>query len=173
MARLFRARGRFGELTGEIYSSHPERADELVQCRHVVLEKSGQRRPMELERIWMHDGRPVFQFAGIDSISAAEVCEGSDVLVESSQGVRTQAGEYTHAELIGCRLMDVNGEQTADATEIGVVRGVEEYGSAPLLTVRLVDGREAMVPFARSICKEVDVIGKVIRVDLPAGLLDL
>jgi hypothetical protein len=72
VARLGRTRGRIGELTGEIHSSHPERAEQLVRCRHVMLEKQGLRHPMEIERIWMHGGRPVFQFAGIDSISAAE-----------------------------------------------------------------------------------------------------
>jgi 16S rRNA processing protein RimM len=168
VARLGRTRGRSGELTGEIYSSRPERADELVQCRHVLLEKLGQRRRMEIERIWMHDGRPVFQFAGIDSISAAEAWEGADVLVSASRGLRTEAGEYTHAQLIGCRL-----ERASDAGEVGIVRGVEDYGSAPLLKVETVDGREILVPFARSICKEVDVVRKIIRADLPEGLLEL
>jgi ribosomal 30S subunit maturation factor RimM len=36
-----------------------------------------------------------------------------------------------------------------------------------------VDGREILVPFARAICREIDVAGKIIRVQLPEGLADL
>jgi 16S rRNA processing protein RimM len=98
-------------------------------------------------------------------------------LVSAGQRLRTEAGEYTHAELIGCRLIGIrdegDAEGAAEPAGIGIVRGVEDYGSAPLLTVETVDGREVLVPFARSICKEVDVAGKIIRVDLPEGLLEL
>jgi len=173
VAKLGRTRGRAGELTGEIYSSHPRRAEELMEARHVTLDKPGHRREAELERIWLHDGRPVFKFAGIDSIAAAEEWEGAGVLVPADQGVRPEAGEYTHAGLIGCRV-----ERMGEArTPIGIVRGVEELGSAPFLHVVLkveaVDGREVLIPFARAICKEIDVANKVIRADVPEGLLEL
>lgn len=137
-----------------------------MEAGQVALEQPGKRRDVGLERIWRHDGRPVFKFAGIDSISAAEEWEGADVLVPVDQGVRREAGEYTHADLIGCRVV-------AGQVVIGTVRGVEEFGSAPLLKVETAEGREVLVPFARAICKEIDVAGKVIRADLPEGLLEL
>ena len=56
---------------------------------------------------------------------------------------------------------------------IGVVTGVEEYGGPPLLQVEAADGREILIPFARSICREIDVAAKIIRVELPEGLLEL
>lgn len=170
MARLGRTRGRSGELTGEVYSSHPGRDDELMQSRRVALSKPGRRRELDLERIWRHGGRPVFKFAGVDSISAAEEWEGADVLVPVDQGVRRETGEYTHADLIGCRLESVSAD---GRVVIGTVRGIEDFGSAPLLTVEAEDGREILVPFARTICKEIDVAGKVIRAEVPEGLLDL
>jgi 16S rRNA processing protein RimM len=166
VARLGRSRGRWGELAGEIYSSHPGRDAELVESRRVTLSKAGQRREAELERIWRHDGRPIFKFGGIDSISAAEEWEGADVLVPAEQGVRREAGEYTHADLIGCRI-------EAGGRTIGTVRSVEEFGGAPLLNVEGAGGREVLIPFARSICKEVDVAGKMIRAEVPEGLLEL
>src|SRR5579863_2335251 len=90
VAKLGRTRGRSGELTAEIYSSHPGRAEELMAVRQVRLEKPGLQREAELERIWLHDGRPVFKFAGIDTISAAEEWEGADVLVPVDQGVQVE-----------------------------------------------------------------------------------
>lgn len=141
-----------------------------MESRRVRLEKQGGSRDLDLERIWRHDGRPVFKFAGVDSISAAEEWEGADVLVPAGQGVRLEEGEYTHADLIGCR---VERRVANGSAVIGTVRGVEDFGGAPLLTVEAAGGREILVPFARAICKEIDIAGKVIRADVPEGLLEL
>jgi len=163
VGRLIRARGNHGELIGEIYSSQPGRADKL---REVTLELSGRQRSVRIETIWMHDGRPIFKFAGIDSIGEAEEWAGADILVSAEQQVRPGEGEFSHADLIGCSVADAAGP-------IGVVKGIEEYGSAPLLIVEAVDGREVLIPFTRAICREIDVAAKTIRADLPEGLLDL
>ncbi len=45
-------------------------------------------------------------------------------------------------------------------------------GASSLLVVDR-RGKEALIPFHESFCKEVDLAAKEIRVDLPAGLLDL
>jgi len=162
VGRLIRARGNRGELVGEIYSSQPGRAEKL---KKVVLESGGRQRPSEVEQFWNHGSRPIFKFVGIDSISDAEVWAGADILVPESEQVKPDPGEYSHADLIGCSVV-------ADRP-IGVVKGIEDYGGPPLLKVEAMDGREILVPFARSICQEIDVVSKVIRVILPDGLLDL
>lgn len=159
---MIRVRGNRGELVGEIYSSQPGRADKLKQ---VTLELAGRRRAVEVERIWMHAGRPVFKFAGIDSIGEAEPWAGADILVSAEERAGPAEGEYSHADLIGCRVI-------AQAP-VGTVKGVEEYGSAPLLRVETADGREILIPFTRSMCREIDIAGKTIRMELPDGLLDL
>jgi 16S rRNA processing protein RimM len=164
IGRLRRTRGRKGELAGEIYSSRPGRADAL---KDVVLESQGRRRDAVVERIWFHDGAPVFKFAGIDTISDAELWEGADILVSPEERLTPEAGEFTHAELIGCAVLDAAGNK------LGTVAKVEEFGGPALLNVTAADGRELLVPFARSICREIDVAGKLIRVDLPEGLTEL
>jgi 16S rRNA processing protein RimM len=152
-------------MTAEIYSSHPGRAEEL---KEVVLELEGRRLPVQVERIWFHDGRPVFKFVGMDSISAAEPWRGADVLVAESERSAPHEGEYSHADLISCVMQPIGAENP-----LGVVRGIENYGGSPLLRVEAVDGREILVPFARAICREIDVARKIIRVELPEGLADL
>jgi 16S rRNA processing protein RimM len=165
VGRLFRTRGLRGEFIAEIYSSHPGRAEEL---KDVVLDLAGRRLPVQVERVWFHDGRPVFKFAGMDSIEAAEPWRGADVLVAESERSAPREGEYSHADLIDCE-MRTDGEDSL----VGVVRGVEEYGASPLLRVEAVDGREILVPFVQAICRDIDVARKVIRVQLPEGLADL
>ena len=163
VGRLFRVRGNRGELTGEIYSSQPGRAEKL---KDVVLELAdGKTRPSKIEEIWWHNGRPVFKFVGIDSISDAEQWAGADVLVEDSEREQPEEGAFSHADLIGCVLWN-------RGVKAGVVRAVEDFGGGPLLDVKLEDGRDVLVPFARSICKEIDVATKNIRAEVPEGLLD-
>lgn len=163
VGRLFKARGNRGELTGEIYSSQPGRAEKL---KDVVLELAGGKtRTCKIEEIWWHSGRPVFKFVGIDSISDAEQWAGADVLVDDSQRQQPEEGAFSHADLIGCALWN-------RSANVGVVLSVEDFGGGPLLEVKLEDGREVLVPFARSICKEIDVAGKTIRAELPEGLLE-
>jgi 16S rRNA processing protein RimM len=165
VGRLVRSRGRRGELIGEIYSSRPGRAEEL---REVVLGLGNRRQPVQVEQVWMHDGRPVFKFFGIDSISDAEAWQGAELLVPEEQRAKPGEGEYSHADLIGCTVLpEGSGEP------VGVVRSVEEYGGAPLLSVETADGREILVPFVGAICREIDVVRKIIRAELPEGLTEL
>lgn len=162
VGRLLRARGLKGEFVAEIYSNHPDRADRL---HRVFLEKDALRREVEVEAVWYHDGRPVLKFAGIDSMSAAEVWSGAAMLVAEEEKELPEEGAYSHADLIGSRVVNDQGE-------IGVVRGVDEFGGPALLNVEGPGGREILIPFVLSICKQIDVAGKVIRVELPEGLLD-
>jgi 16S rRNA processing protein RimM len=163
VGRLFKAWGNRGELGAEVYSSHPGRAEKL---KDVVLElENGKNRPARVEGVWWHDGRPVFKFEGIDSISEAERWAGADILVADAERELPEEGAYSHADLIGCVLW--NRE-----LKVGAVRAVEDYGGGPLLDVRLEDGRDVLVPFSRSICKQIDVETKNIRAELPEGLIE-
>lgn len=157
---MFRARGNRGELLVEIYSSRPGRAEEL---KDVTLDLDGRRRATAVERVWVHDGRTVLKFAGIDSISQAEEWAGADILVPETERVEAGQGEFFHADLIGCSVI---GDRP-----IGIVKSVEDYGASPLLNVEMPDGREVLIPFVRAICREIDVAAKTIRVELPEGLV--
>jgi 16S rRNA processing protein RimM len=162
VGRIHKERGRIGELTAEIYSSQPGRAEKL---KDVMLGLGGLKRPVQVERLWYHNGRPVFKFVGIDSISDAEKWRGADLLAPETERALPEEGEYSHADLIGCEI--------CAPQPLGTVRGVEDYGSQTLLRVEKTAGGEMLVPFVKAICREIDVARKVIRVELPEGLADL
>lgn len=120
-----------------------------------------------MERVWHHDGIPILKFGGIDSISDAEPWEHAEVLVRAADLTPPAEGEFLYTDLIGCEVWDaVRGQP------LGQVRGIQEYGSAPLLEVDS-GGREILVPLARAICQEIDVARKIIRAKLPEGLTEL
>ncbi len=169
VGRVLRARGRLGEVLAEVYSSQPGRADKLQK---VMLRLHGLERPVQVERVWYHNGRPVLKFFGIDSISDAEALRGADLLVPEAERSRPAEGEYSHADLIGCEVWTSSGREPPGAL-LGVVRGIEEYGGPALLRVEKSGGGEMLIPFASAICSEIDVARKVIRAELPEGLADL
>lgn len=169
IGRLARARGIRGEIVGELDSAEPGREERL----HEVMLQLGERtRVVRVEKVWsnpsIYHGRPVFKFEGIDSMSAAEAWQGAGILVSEDNVAKPEEGAYSYADLVGSRVVQVGSEKP-----IGVVEGVAEYGGPPLLEVRTPEGRQVLIPFARSICREIDPAAKVIRVELPEGLLDL
>jgi 16S rRNA processing protein RimM len=162
---LRRARGNRGELIAEIDSSEPGRADRLV---YVCLKKGALSRAVRVERVWRHSGRLILKFEGIDSIAEAETWAGAEILVAAAERALPAQGEFSHAELIGCTVLREDTDE-----EIGVVRDIEEYGGPPLLNIETPEGGEVLVPFARSICREIDPARKLIRAWLPEGLVEI
>src|SRR6185369_7170211 len=102
VGRIVRPRGIRGEVIAEIYSQQPGRAEKL---KEVTLESNGRRQAFAVEEVWHHDGKPIFKFAGIDSIDDASEWAGADMLVPESERARPEPGEYSYADLIGCTVV--------------------------------------------------------------------
>jgi 16S rRNA processing protein RimM len=157
IAHLIRARGNKGELAAIPLSGR------LDQVRHVIIKDA----PMEIERTWIHGDHVIFKFKGIDSISDAERLAGADVSIPFDQRPQAPVGEYYQSDLVGCLVVDQSGRV------LGAIPGVQETGAAPLLQIRTQDGKELLIPFAKSLLVNIDLENKRIDVTLPSGLLDL
>src|SRR5438552_19090097 len=93
--------------------------------------------------------------------------EHAEVRVPLAERVAVGEGEYYVSDLMGCGV-----RERGTSGRLGVVTGWQEAGGAGLLEVGEGDDK-LLVPFARSICVEVDTRAKRILVDLPEGLKDL
>jgi 16S rRNA processing protein RimM len=165
IARVLRPRGNRGEVAAEDLSGGGERFGEGVSL--FLAEPSGQRRAVILERSWRHDGRLILKFAGVDSISDAELLRGSEVQIPRSELGPAPAGEFYFDELIGTKVVEADSGR-----EIGEVAGILEGTGPIVLQVRSGD-REVLIPFAKRICVEIAPQHGVIRVRMPEGLEDL
>lgn len=154
---MLRARGNKGELAALPFT------DTLEELRGVIVNNA----PMDVERVWMHGDKAIFKFKGVDTISGAERLAGADVQIPMDQRAKVPEGEYYQSDLIGCEVADTTGRQ------IGIVSGWQETGATPLLEVRTRDGKELLIPFAKSICTTIDIANHRILVQLPEGLEDL
>ena len=119
--------------------------------------------PMQVEHTWMHGDQLVFKFQGVDTISDAEKLAGADVAIPLEQRVPLAEDEVFESDLIGCEVLDTAGRS------LGTVTGFQETGGAPLLQI----GDDLLIPFAKSICVQIDPANKKIVIDPPEGLLDL
>lgn len=166
IAKLIRTRGLRGELVADILTDFPERFDETETI--FIVKPNGERAKSKLESFWFQKDRVVLKFVGVDSIEAAEEFVDSEVCVPESETVALEEDEFFDWELAGCAVETVEGEK------IGTVREIMRTGGTEILVVASAEDekKDFLIPFAVEICVETDVENKLIRVDLPEGLLE-
>lgn len=147
----------------DVLTDFPERFEGLETVR--ALFADGTRKDLKIEDLWFQKDRIVLRFAGFDSIDAAEELRNVELCIPESESVSLQEGEYFDWELEGCDV------ETLDGEPIGIVQNVMRTGGTEILVVEGSD-KEYLIPFAETICTEVDIAKKVIRVDPPEGLLE-
>ena len=165
VARIAKARGVRGEVAADLLTDFPERFDRIDEL--IAVFPDGSRRRLALEGNWPHGDRVVLKFKGFDSPEEASALKGCELAVPESEAVELEEGEFYDWQLQGCRV------ETVEGVEVGTVREVlHTGGEAPVLVTRDGRGVENLIPLAESICVEIDVESKLIRVDAPEGLLE-
>jgi 16S rRNA processing protein RimM len=165
VAEVLRPRGNRGELLIRSQTDVPGRFERLKRAQARLVD--GRDVPVEIERVWAHDGAWVLKLAGVNAIGDAERFRGADLWVPVEARGELPQGEFFESDLIGCVVVDA-----ARGTELGRVEGWQACGGPPLMQVR-VDAREVLIPFVPAICREVNLEARRICVELPDGLLDL
>ncbi|MCU1313683.1 MAG: rRNA processing protein RimM [Acidobacteriaceae bacterium] len=169
LARLLRPQGRHGELIADILTDFPERFAERTHVWLLPAQQAAPPREADLERHWRHKGRIVLKFAGIDSINDADQYKGWHVAIPSQQRTPLDEDAVYIADLVGCRVYD---ETTASdlGPVLDVARG--EGGAADMLVLEQ-SGDELLIPFARAFLVGVDLNARLLRMRLPAGLIEI
>lgn len=166
VARVAKPRGVKGEVACDLLTDFPERFERVGEL--IAVFPGGRRERLALEGHWFHGERVVLKLAGYDSPEEAAALAGCTLAVPESEAVELEEGEFYDWQLEGCRVETVDGE------EVGTVREVlHTGGEAHVLVILDGRGRENLVPLAQSICVEIDVDSRLIRVDAPEGLLEM
>ncbi|HLM61112.1 MAG TPA: ribosome maturation factor RimM [Pyrinomonadaceae bacterium] len=163
IAKLARPRGLRGEIVGDVLTDFPERFDDLKQVLSVA--PNGETSELEIERFWFQKNRIVFKFTGYDSIEAVEELRNCEICVAEDQAVELETDEFFDWELESCAV------ETVEGVKLGIVKEVMRTGGTEVLVVAG-ETKEYLIPFAETICTEIDVENKLIKVDAPEGLLD-
>jgi 16S rRNA processing protein RimM len=164
VARVAKTRGVRGEVAAQLLTDFPERFRGLEEL--IAITPAGERRTLAVEESWLHGGRVILKFAGYDTPEDAKELVGYELTVPESEAVELEEGEFFDWQLVGCRV------ETVASRALGAVAEVMHYGAAPVLVVKDDGGREHLIPLAESICVEINVERKLIRVDPPEGLIE-
>jgi 16S rRNA processing protein RimM len=163
IGRILRSHDATGEVKLRLYEL---RDIDLAAVESVFIGREGEAEEYRVESSRASGKDFIVKLDGVNSLSQADRLAGADVFIPESAFVSLEEGQFYLFELKGCRVASVTGE------EVGTVADVLLLGASSLLVVDS-RGKEVLIPFHESICKEVDLAKKEIRVDLPAGLLDL
>ena len=164
LAKVVKTQGRHGEVAVETFSDVPGRF--AAGMRFFASPEGGKRRELSVTDVWPHKGHLVLKFAGIDSITEAEVLVGRELQVPQIERAHLEPGWNYVSDLIGCDVFD--GDR-----RIGTVEDIQSgAGEASLLIVKS-GKREVDVPFAEAYLREVDLAHRQVKMALPEGMLEL
>ena len=182
LAHLLRPQGRKGEILAELSTDFPERFADHPRVFLAPPDFSGPEtaaREAEVTASWLptgkNEGRIVLAFAGVDSISAAELLAGLEVIIPSSERLPLEEGADYIDDLVGCTVFD-------GLSEIGTLESISFSTApdgrklpevAPLLSVVTRRGDEVLIPYARQFLLSLDTSARRIHMALPPGLVDL
>jgi 16S rRNA processing protein RimM len=119
-----------------------------------------------LESVRFHGRFLLVKFRGVDDPEAARALGHAVLYVERGEMPPLEEGEYYHADLLGCRVVDEGG------ADLGRVLDVFASGAHDLLVVEAPGGREWMLPVLESTVLAMDLEGGEIRVRVPEGLTE-
>ena len=163
IARLVKTRGLRGEIVADVLTDFPERFEDLKTV--AALLPNGERRELKIENFWFQKKRIIFKFDRFDSIEESETLRGAEICVTENEAIALDEGEFFDWQLETCEVETIDGEK------LGRVKEIMRTGGTEILVVEG-KNKDYLIPFAETICTEVDVENKLIRVDAPEGLLE-
>jgi 16S rRNA processing protein RimM len=164
VGRIVRPQGNRGEVVVAPDTDYGQERFAAGSTLHVLLD--GQLRSMAVVAGRPHDTRWVVAFEGVGSIDEAEALRGLELRIPAAALRPLEGGRYWVHDLVGCVVTQPDGRQVGTVTQVDLAAGV------PMLRVAGEAG-EILLPFVGAICRRVDVEGRTIVIDPPAGLLEL
>lgn len=170
VGRVIKSHGVRGELVVDVRTDSPH---DRFAVGARLLGRTGKGnsvtdREVTVEAARDHSGRLLVRLAGVADRDTADALRGMLFLVDSDSLPQTgDPDEFHDHQLVGLRVLDTGASELGEVTEVVHTPGGE------LLSVRLDDGSDALVPFVTAIVREVDLDSGTCVIDPPEGLLDL
>ena len=166
VGRVLRAHGLRGEVLVLPDSENPAR---FVRGSELFVQDGAEPRRLEVASSRSHRGRELVQFVGVSDRGAAEELRGALLEAPVESVPAAEEGTFYYFQLVGCRVVD------RGLGDLGEVVEIVEDGGGVLLSVVLPAGgdrRSVLIPFANRLLPEINVEERLIRSDLPEGLLE-
>lgn len=112
------------------------------------------------------DGMVIAMLSGVADRDRAETLRGLRLYAPRAALPATGEDEFYHADLVGLIAM------LEDGTKLGTVSAVHDFGAGDMLEIERDAGQPVLMPFTRAAVPLVDITGRRLVVDPPAGLID-
>ncbi len=110
-------------------------------------------------------GDVYLKFHGIDDRNAAEEIVNHFIYIEEERRKPPQAGRYYVHDLIGCRVLSVEGR------ELGTLKDVMNAPGGTLYVVATTHG-DVLMPAVKEFIADVNIAAKAVTVTPPEGLFE-
>jgi 16S rRNA processing protein RimM len=158
-----KAHGVRGEASVEPWTDWIDRFRELSAVTLVSPDEK-EVRAATVETARVHGERALLKFAEISTPEEIQELHGWTIEIPESEARPLERGEYFLHDLVSLHLFDNEGRDR------GVVTDAYSGGGGVLLEVRRKDGKTYEVPFAATICTDIDLARGRILVELPEGI---
>lgn len=156
------ARGLRGEVKVQLWSHNPD----SLECGSVYILRRGAEPELKtIARIRGSRKGWFLQFDDVNNRTDAERLRGSEIAVEPDQLRELEDGEYFHYQLIGLRVIDIQGEL------LGAVVDVRENPGHDLLIIEH-QGKQSLVPMVEAFVRDIDLEKGTLCLQPIEGLLD-
>lgn len=111
--------------------------------------------------------RVLLTFDQVNDRDSAAKLNGLYIAVHRLDARKLEAGRYFITDMIGCQVID------AQDGVIGNIFDIIQTGANDVIAVKRTGKPDLYIPFLNNVVTEVDVFSKIIRVQLPDGLLEV
>jgi 16S rRNA processing protein RimM len=160
VGKLVKPHGVRGEIVMEVYTDFPER----IQPGIVFYTGQGYA-PQKLINRRPHTRGLLVKFEGYQDRDAVSELRNQIVYVRTADRPELEEGEYYHHQLLGMQVLDDEGHL------LGQVERILETGANDVYVLHDPAGRELLIPAIDPVILEIDLEAKILRVQLPPGLL--
>ncbi len=135
--------------------------------RVILKDASGKEETFDVSAASVHGRKILLALKGMESINQVEPLVGRELYVQRSQLPPLAEDEFYWFDLIGLRVV------TVDGMELGRLESIMETGSNDVYVVRSAEKKEYLIPAIEEVVSAIDLESGVMTVSPLEGLLDL
>ncbi|MBR4083810.1 MAG: ribosome maturation factor RimM [Lachnospiraceae bacterium] len=136
------------------------------KLKDIILDNGKEKLPLEIEGVKFFKQMVILKFKGLDNMNDVERFRQKSLYVTRANAVRLRKDEYFIADLIGIKVFDEENK------ELGVLEDVMVTGANDVYVIKMLDGRELLLPAIKQCILEVDVPEERMQVHVLEGLLE-
>lgn len=163
--------GKLGKphgVKGEITFLFTDDVFDRVKTDYLVLDIDGILVPFFIEGYRFHGNETaLIKFCDIDTQDKARELTGDEVFFPRKLSDSSEE-DIAWSGLIGYTLIDENSNQA-----IGTITGIDDSTLNMLFEILTKDQKEILIPADEDLIESIDTEEKIIRINLPEGILDL